>query len=62
VQVVFFDLEHRLILDRVGFPTWSSYMMGAGLLAIVGGVLFLAIAGGAGSVVVMRESAGIAGW
>jgi hypothetical protein len=24
----------QIILDRVGFPTWSSYIMGAGLLAI----------------------------
>src|SRR5206468_3970590 len=24
----------QAVLDRVGFPTWSSYVMGAGLLSI----------------------------
>jgi len=27
-------LAEQKVLDRVGFPTWSSYVMGAGLLAI----------------------------
>jgi hypothetical protein len=26
--------EEQAVLDRVGFPTWSAYVMGAGLLAI----------------------------
>ncbi len=26
--------EQQVILDRVGFPTWSAYVMGAGLLGI----------------------------
>ena len=45
VQVIFFDLEHRLVLDRVMFPSWAAALLASFLLndpgwkwSLVGGI------------------------
>lgn len=45
VQVIFFDLEHRLVLDRVMFPAWAAALLASILLddpgwkwSLVGGI------------------------
>lgn len=69
VQVIFFDLEHQLILDRVLFPAWAAALLlsvvtpnlgilPALLTGLVAGLAFLGVAA-LGSVIFRTEAMGL---
>lgn len=69
VQVIFFDLEHQLILDRVLFPAWAAALLlsvltpnlgvvPALLAGLAAGLVFLGVAA-LGSVIFRAEAMGL---
>lgn len=69
VQIIFFDLEHQLILDRVLFPSWAAALLlsaftpdlglvPALLTGVVLGLVFLGVAA-LGSLIFRAEAMGL---